>query len=326
LLDSGLSVTRALAAWHNVAPDTWGPVLPGIHAAVQRGESLGTALANAPFGIPPVVVGIIRAGEAGSGLGAAVRRAATLMENAAANRAAVRAALAYPMILAVAGAGAVVLLVGVVLPRFARILADLGQPLPTTTQVVLDAADLARAYAIPSAVALVILLGVWFRWTATGAGRERWDAWLLSLPIIGPIRGSAAAGRYAQALGALLETGVPISVALRSAADATGDAAIGMRVLRARDRVVRGERLSTALSVERASTPTALKLVRAGEESGRLAEMLIYAATLEQEQAERAVKAGVRLLEPAMILLFGGLVALVAAALLQAVYSVRPGV
>ena len=206
------------------------------------------------------------------------------MENAAANRVAVRAALAYPMILAVAGAGAVVLLVGVVLPRFAHILADLGQALPATTQLVLDAADLARAYAVPAAVALVMLLGIWYRWTATRSGREQWDAWLLSLPLIGPIRSSAAAGRYAQALGALLETGVPIAVALRSAADATGDAAIGVRILRARERVVRGERLSTALGTERASTPTALKLVRAGEESGRLSEMLLYAATLEQDR------------------------------------------
>ena len=160
---------------------------------------------------------------------------------------------------------------------------------------------------------------------ATPTGRVGWHGWLLSLPLVGPIRQSAAAGRYARALGALLESGVPIAIALRSAADATGDAAISVRVLRARERVIRGERLSAALGAEHASTATAIQLVRAGEESGRLAEMLTYSAGLEQERAERAVKSAVRLLEPAMILVFGGLVALVAAALLQAVYSVRPG-
>jgi len=71
-------------------------------------------------------------------------------------------------------------------------------------------------------------------------------------------------------------------------------------------------------------TPTAVRLVQAGEETGRLAHMLAHAATLEREQAERKLHAAVRLLEPGMILVFGGIVAVVAAALLQAIYSVRP--
>jgi type II secretory pathway component PulF len=73
-----------------------------------------------------------------------------------------------------------------------------------------------------------------------------------------------------------------------------------------------------------AATPTVVRLVRAGEESGRLAEMLNRAAVLETERARRLVTGAVRLLEPALILMFGGIVAFVAAALLQAVYSVRP--
>jgi type II secretory pathway component PulF len=226
----------------------------------------------------------------------------------------------------VAGAGAVVLLVGVVLPRFAAILNDLGQALPPSTQIVLSAAQIFRTAAIPGALVLITATMLIRAWSTSPNGRPHWHAWLLSLPILGRVRRSSATARYAHALSALLESGVPAGTALRSAADAAGDAAIGARLLRARDRVVHGESIAAALTAEDASTPTTIRLVRAGEESGRLAELLAHAATIEQERAERSVKNAVRLLEPALILAFGGLVAFVAAALLQAVYSVRPGV
>lgn len=326
LIESGLPIARALGTLQDVAPDSWRPSLPTIRDAVHRGESLATALADAPIALPPVVIGIIRAGEAGSGLARSVRRAATLMESAAATRASIRAALAYPLILSVAGAGAVVLLVGVVLPRFAAILNDLGQALPPATQIVLSAAQIFRAVAIPGALAATVATMLFRVWCTSPGGRHHWHAWLLSSPVLGRIRRSSAAARYAHALSALLESGVPAGIALRSAADAAGDAAIGARLVRARDRVVHGESIAAALTAEDASTPTTIRLVRAGEESGRLAELLAHAATIEQERAERSVKNAVRLLEPALILAFGGLVAFVAAALLQAVYSVRPGV
>jgi general secretion pathway protein F len=92
----------------------------------------------------------------------------------------------------------------------------------------------------------------------------------------------------------------------------------------AREAIVEGRRPSDALAAEEALTLTAIRLTRAGEETGRLWEMLSHAASLERERSESMVKSAVRLLEPSLILLFGGLVALVAAALLQAIYSVRP--
>ena len=86
-----------------------------------------------------------------------------------------------------------------------------------------------------------------------------------------------------------------------------------------------GDRLSRALATHGAATPTVTRLVRAGEESGRLAGMLAHAARLEREHAIGQTKAIIRFLEPSLIVMFGGVVAFVAAALLQALYSIRPG-
>jgi type II secretory pathway component PulF len=325
LLEAGLPVTRTLATFEELATSGWREALPGIRESVRQGKSLGASLGDATVAIPRDVIGIIQAGEAGSGLAKAVRRAAELTEDAAGTRAALRAALAYPFILATAGTMAVGLLVGVVLPRFALILADVGQALPPTTRAVLGVAAAFRRGGVPALVVATICLVGWRAAVSTPSGRRAWHDSLLRVPLLGGLRRAAAASRICGTLAALLESGVPLASALPHAARASGDAALTGRLLAAREKVVHGERLSRALATHGATTLMVVRLVRAGEESGRLAAMLAHAARLEREYAVGRTKALVRLLEPSLILIFGGIVAFVAAALLQALYSIRPG-
>jgi general secretion pathway protein F len=324
LLEAGLPMSRALTALTDLAPASWASGLAVAREAVREGRTLAHAFTNSGLNLPPVVLGIIHAGEAGSGIAHAVRRAAELAESTAATRRAVRGALAYPLVLATAGLATVALLVSVVVPRFAGILADLGQELPASTRLVLGAAEWARTLALPMLLGSGVLLVLWRAWIAREDGRRRWHGWLLEMPIAGRVRRSAAASRAAAALAALLESGVTLPVALAHAARASGDAALGAGLLSAREAIAHGERLSAAVERERALTTTAVRLIRAGEETGRLAAMLDHAARIESERATHLVKQAVRLLEPALILAFGALVALVAAALMQAVYAVRP--
>jgi general secretion pathway protein F len=324
LLESGLPVARALAAMDDLVPTAWKAALPSLRESVRQGNSLGAALSAAPVGFPPLVVGLVQAGEAGSGLAPAVARAAELTESAAETRRAVRAALAYPMILAAAGLGSLVLLVGFVLPRFAAVLADLGQALPPTARTVLGVADAARAGFVPALFTVLVAGLLWRVWTSTEEGRARWHAFLLGVPLVGGVRRAAATGRFCAALGALMESGVPIAPALAHATRATGDAALTGRILAARESVVAGHAIATSLETQDAATPTSIRLIRTGEETGRLGPMLAHASRIESARAEQMVRSLVRIMEPAMIIVFGGVVALVAAALLQAVYSVRP--
>lgn len=324
LLESGLPVARALAAMEEMVPAAWKPAVPALLASVREGNSLGAALSAAPVAIPPLVVGLVQAGEAGGGLAPAVARAADLIDSAAETRRAVRAALAYPLILAAAGIGSLLLLVGFVLPRFAAVLADLGQALPPTARAVLGATQLARGAFLPALLSILTAAALWRVWTGTEEGRARWHAFLLEVPLVGSIRRAGAVGRFCAALGALLESGVPIARALAHATRASGDAALTARTLAAREQVVAGQGVAASLHAQGAATPTSVRLIRTGEETGRLPSMLAHAARIESARAEQAVRSLVRILEPAMIMAFGGMVALVAAALLQAVYSVRP--
>jgi general secretion pathway protein F len=292
--------------------------------SVREGSSLAAALEAAPLEIPPLVIGIAQAGEAGAGVGPAVRRAAELCETTAETQSAVRSALAYPTVVAVAGVAAIAVLITVVLPRFARILADLGQSLPASTQIVLHLADAGRAALAPTVVAIAIGLTLWRSWIHADAGRAQWHRALLGVPVLGALRLAAGTSRMAQSLAALLDSGVPISGAMRHAARASGDAELERRLTEARERITGGHSLSQALEATKAASPVTIRLARAGEESGRLPSMLSHAARIEQQRVDRIVKTAVRMLEPILLLTFASIVAIVAAALLQAIYSVRP--
>jgi type II secretory pathway component PulF len=324
LLESGLPAGRTLQAFNGLAPRAWLPAVPHIQRSIREGASLAAALSDAPISIPPLVIGIAQAGEAGSGIGPAIRRAAELCESSAEMQSAVRAALAYPMLVAVAGAGAVVLLVTVVLPRFALILGDLGQSLPASTRLVLSVAAAAHTMLLPCAAGAAISGIAWRAWTASPAGRATWHRFLLAAPIAGSIRRAVSSARMAHALSAMLESDVPVSAALPLAARATGDVELEARLTRARSLINSGQPLSRALEDTDAATPTTIRLARAGEEAGRLPAMLAHAARIEQQRADRTIRTLVKMLEPTLLLTFASVVALIAAALLQAIYSVRP--
>lgn len=324
LLASGIPVGRALTVLGELAPPSWSEAVPELRRRVVEGDSLARALDLSPLSLPGHAIGIVAAGEAGSGLAGAVERAAALMEARAANYHALLSTLTYPIILAVAGSASVALLVLGVLPRFASLLADADQALPVTTRVVLEFGSAARLVFWPAIITTLIASACWRTWIIRPGHLERWHRLLRGIPVIGSVRRSQATAHGCGTLAALLEAGVPIAAALPHAARATGDAAQEADILRARERIGRGERISSALATVDALTPTAIQLVRLGEETGRLDEMLSSAARLESVAAVRQLQRAVRLLEPAMILAFGSVVLVVAAALLQAMYGLRP--
>ncbi len=214
---------------------------------------------------------------------------------------------------------------GVVVPRFAALLADLGQDLPPATRLLLAVSAFVGRYwsAILAAVCLVLWLVL--TWARTPAGRLSLHEWLLRLPVLGPMRHGLATARATSALGGALAAGMPMLPALDVSAGATGDDAVTLRLAAARERVTRGESLSHALSRERALTPAGLQLIEVGEQSAQLALMAGRASDLSGRDAERRLRALASLLEPALVVALGGMVAFTALALLQALYGIRPG-
>jgi general secretion pathway protein F len=296
--------------------------LARVEQRVTEGSSLAAALQAEDGLFSGVTIGIVRAGERGVGLAVALERAAVELEVRAALLARIRAALAYPLLLAGVGTASIVFITAFVVPRFVTLLGDLGTSLPLATRLLIGASDALRHFGW-----LLVLLGVGGvaalgQWIA--AHRATWHAWLLELPLVGGIRHALATARVGRTLSTLLATGTPALAAIGVSEDAAGDAAIAERLRAARERVAEGASLSAALGATRALTEGALHLLTIGEQSGRLPALLEKAAELEEQEAERRLKVVVTALEPMLIVGFAGVVAFVAAALLQAIYGIAP--
>jgi type II secretory pathway component PulF len=324
LVSSGVPLERAVAASELLARGPLRETLASARQRLNEGASFANALSTGRGVVPNLVIGMVRAGERGSQLGAALEQVAEHLEEEADLLSRVRQALTYPLLLAVVGVTSVLVITAVVVPRFAAILGDVGQQLPPATRILLTVSQLISRFWIP--LLLMAAAGTWaaIEWIRRPAGRKQIEEALLKVPLVGQVRHSLATARVMRALGGMLRSGMPLLAALDAAREAAGDLAIAERLARSRERVVQGAALAGALEREGALTPSALQLMMVGESSGRVAEMALGAGNLAAQEAERGLRSLVAALEPALIVMFGALVAFTAAALLQAVYSLRP--
>jgi general secretion pathway protein F len=325
LVDVGVPIDKAARATGDLIRSELGERVTEVGRLLATGMSLSTALVEAGIRVPAAALGILRAGEAGSQLGYGLSEAASLLERDAEAVAKVRQALAYPAVLLVTGLASVTLIMGLVVPRFAALLEDLGQTPPLTTRLLLGAAALVREFGLTLLIVMPMLLAATVVWARSASGRDRLDRIVLRLPLAGSLVMQFISGRTTAALGAMLAAGMPLLVALDVARQAVANREVERRLDRARSRVSRGERLHESLEAEAVFTDQCLRLIAIGEANGRLAEMTRRAAALSRADSERRLKSVTSLLEPLLILVFALGIGLVAIALLQAVYSLRPG-
>lgn len=324
LVAAGVPIERALAASESVVSPSLAAAIVAVRKLIREGHPVSAALGAMPNVFPRSTVGVVLAAERGGLLADACAAVAAQLEEAAQIRARVRAAMAYPILILLVGLATVGVMGTVVVPRFAAILTDVGSELPPATRALLGVSEFLRVAGLPLLLAGAVGAPLAARWIDAPAVRPRVDRALLRLPLVGSIRLGFASARVCRALGGMLGSGMSLLPALDAAADATGDEEVTRRLAAARDRVAHGTSLTAALREEQALSASALQLVGVGESSGSLSPMLGRAATVVGEQAERALRTAVALLEPALVVALGVVVTGVAAALLQAVYGIRP--
>ena len=324
-LDAGMPIDSALACVRTQAHGKLRAALDEARRTVAEGRGLADSFAGLNGRIPAIAVGIVKAGERSGDLSGALAHAAEQFEAQAERAARLRQALAYPAVLLLAGLATVAIVGTVVVPKFAMLLNELGQELPASTRVVLAGSHVLTEHGAGLAVATALRAGLSVMLLNAPARRARWQGVLLTIPVIGRIRHQLAAARFCSAFAALLEAGVPLEAALRSAADASGDLAVAGRIESARTRVLEGQPVAPALREATALPEQVLQLLQAGEAAGRLVPMSRRASDVAGSEGERALRTGLTLLEPALIVVLGAAIAFVAAALLQAVYGLRPG-
>jgi general secretion pathway protein F len=323
LLAGGLPLDRSLATLQELAehPELRRIVGEVLHA-VKGGKSLAEALAQHKF-FPPLYVNMVRAGEIGGFLDAALQRLAEYLERGQALRDDVRAALTYPALLTVAMGGSMLILLVYVLPKFSALFADLGRSLPWSAALVLAVSDAIRGYWWAG---LLVLGGgaAAFRYSVrTPRGRYTWDQWKLRLVGVGTVLRKMEVASLARTLGTLLKSGVPMMQALGIVKEIAGNQVIARAVGEVEVGAREGAGVAEPLARTGVFPQLAVQMIAVGEETGRLDEMLLRIAEHYDRDVRVAIAQFTRLLEPVMIVVMGVGVGFVVMSMLSAIFSVN---
>lgn len=324
LLAAGIALDRALGMLVDLAASpAVEEVIRRVRQRVQGGSGLADALAEEEGVFSPFAVNLVRAGEAGGVLAMVLERLAAHQERTRAVRDTVIASMIYPVILVVVAVLAVLLLLTYVVPQFAELFADVGQALPLPTRIVIGAGEFLQSYGWTLVV--VPLLAAWLLRAAwrRPASRGRIERTLLGTPLLGALLVELESARLTRTLATLLGNGVPLIAALRIAGEGVGIRLLAESLLAATREVQSGKRLADALAESRRWPALALQLIRVGEESGELEAMLNRIADIYDRSVQVNLKRSLALLEPALILILGVVVAGIVLSILVAILGVN---
>jgi general secretion pathway protein F len=323
LLPVGMPLAQALNAASGVTSGEVRDAITQVRARVERGETLSAALAAHPQLFSPLYVGLVRAGERSGDVDNAFAHLSEQLERDEQLRSRIVSAAIYPLLLACAGTVAVAVLLFFVLPRFVTLLAGSGAKLPASTRIMLSVSTGLHRFwpALLLTPLAIAALAAWAR--NTEDGRRALSNALLALPLVKTLRQYALAARFSRLVGVLLGGGAPLLAALDDTIVSIGDPVAHDDAERIRTRVREGVSLRAAVA-ESALYPALLgQLIGVGEDAGQLRTFLLKAAEIFEERTERATQRLAALAEPAMIVVFGAIVAFVALSLLQAIYGIN---
>ncbi len=325
LFEAGLPLDRALSVLEELAPTArFKTIVTDLQHSVRGGASYSDALAkHHPRPFSRLYINMVRAGEKGGVLEVTLRRLTEFLEARAAFTEAVVSAMIYPAIITVASSAAIVFLLTFVVPRFAVIFADLGQAIPLPTQILLAISAGLQEYWWMAGLAVMALLVTWRLWTATPDVRLAWDQAVLRAPIVGRISSTLEVARFTRTLGTLLRSGVPLVGALAVVGDMMGNRVLARGAERLAEGVKRGAGVATPMRESGVFPPLTVHMVRVGEETGRLEEMLLKVADTLEAEVRTDLRRVIGLLEPVVILSMGLVVAFIVIAMLLAIFSIN---
>ncbi|MBK7541648.1 MAG: type II secretion system inner membrane protein GspF [Candidatus Competibacteraceae bacterium] len=323
LLGAGMPLDRALTILIGVAEDERGKaLLERVQAKVRGGSTLADAL-EAQGAFSRFYLNMVRAGESGGALETVLKRLNEFLERSQALRETVTSALIYPIILLSVAVLSVIILLTFVVPQFERLFADAGKALPLATQVVIALGNGFRHYWWVGLIVIGSIVTVARRQLNQPDSRARWDRRLLRLPLFGDLIAKVETARLSRTLGTLLGNGVSLLSALTIVRETLSNQILAGALGEVAEHAKTGRGLAEPLLEAGHFPKLAVQMIRVGEETGQLQEMLIQVADTYDGEVQTAVKRLLTLLEPALILGLGVVVAGIIMSILVAILSLN---
>lgn len=317
LLRAGLPLAQSLELLkEQQANPVFGAVLRKIHRQVTTGVSLSDAFLSMGETFPRLYANTLRAGERSGELPTVLDSYVAYQRLVEAARRKIIGALTYPAVLILMSIGLIILLMVRVIPRFTVFFEEFDAELPLVTRVVRSVAEASQDHFwLISLVVVSLVVGV-LLWGRTPSGRMFLDRWKLRLPAVGKLTHLFSMSQFSRSLGVLLGGGTPMVPALETAATSVNNAHISELLFGCVPKVQQGRALSETLAETGVAPDLALAMVRVGESTGALPEMLEHTSDFFDEEIDFSLSRIVTLIEPAILVVMG----MIVAGLLLAVY------
>ncbi len=324
MVSSGVTILRALTVLEG---QTKSKLLQSTLSAVRRDVEAGLLLSGALERHPKVFntlyVAMVKAGEAGGVLEASMMRVADQLEKDASLKRQVRSAMIYPTLCVSFAVIVLLALVAFLIPVFQSVFKQFGGQLPALTQFMVGFSNLVRHKGYILLGAFILIAGSFIYWKRSKRGKAQWDAFKLRVPMkIGDVVQKVCIARWSRTLSSLTSAGVPIMQALEITGRTAGNEVINDAMGAVIESVKAGGTISEPLRSSRAFPPMVAHMVGVGEETGALDNMLAKLADFYEDEVAAAIKALTSILEPAMIILVGGIVGVIVISMYLPLFNV----
>lgn len=325
LLESGLPLDKSLLVLMDLTEDNerLSKLIARVLEKVKSGSSLADALGMQSGIFTRFYLNMIRAGEAGGSLGEVLTRLSEYLERSQELKDTVSTALIYPAILLVMSLASLFVMLIFVVPQFTEMFESAGKALPVSTQIVVGLAEWLQSYWWMLIGAIVFSSSYMKYQLADPVKKKAWDGRFLKLPLFGNILLNKETANISRTLGTLLGNGVSIIAALVIVRETVDNLVIAAAIQDTEEQLKQGKHMSDALLEKGLFPKMAMQMIKMGEETGRLEEMLLRVATIYDKQLRVAIQRMLAFLEPALIITLGLMIAGIIVSILLAILSVN---
>jgi len=325
LLESGLPLDKSLLVLMDLTEDNerLSKLIGRVLDKVKGGASLADALEQQPGIFTKFYLNMIRAGEAGGSLDDVLTRMSDYLERSQELKDTVSTALIYPAILLVMSLASLFVMLTFVVPQFTEMFESAGKALPVSTQIVVGLANWLQSYWWALLAGIIFITSYMKFQLADPIRKKVWDGRFLKLPLAGTIITNKETANISRTLGTLLGNGVSILAALVIVRETVDNLVLAAAIADAEEQLKQGKHLSNALLEKGLFPKMAMQMIKMGEETGRLEEMLLRVATIYDKQLRVAIQRLLAFLEPALIISLGLMIAGIIVSILLAILSVN---
>jgi general secretion pathway protein F len=324
LIKAGLPLDRTLSILVDLTEnEKLKKIVQEVLKDVRGGRSFSDALAQHPRVFDRLYVNMVKAGEAGGVLDLVLARLLDFLERSQQLKSTVLNAMIYPIILVSVMAVVIVVMLLFVIPRFTMIFESMGKALPLPTQILVSVSTAVQSYWWLFLCLGVLLYIIFQRWCATERGRLAWDTFKLKLPFIKTLILKIEVARLSRTLGTLINSGVPLLQSLTIVKEVINNVVISQSITDISKGAKEGKGVSGPMRAAGVFPSLAMHMIRVGEETGRLDEMLIRVADTYDMDIQNTVKRFISVLEPLLILVMSFLVAFIVLSIIWAILSIN---